>query len=94
MNKQVYAIGIVGANDYMLGKISGWKDIICYGESFQERCFARSVTELERDGETQEMSLMYAETTEDKFETLCKHICDAYSKVKGFELIIIGNITE
>ena len=94
MNKQVYAFGIVGANDYMLGKISGWKDIICYGESFQEKRFAQSVTELERDGEMQEMSLMYTETTEDKFETLCKHICDAYGNVKGFELIIIGNVTE
>ena len=26
MNKQVYAFGIVGANEYMLGKISGWGD--------------------------------------------------------------------
>lgn len=94
MNKQVYAFGIVGANDYMLGKISGWKDIICYGESFQEKRFAQNVTELERDGEMQEMSLMYTETTEDKFEMLCKHIRDAYSDVKGFELIIIGNVTE
>lgn len=94
MNKQVYAFGIVGANEYMLGKISGWGDIICDGESFQEKSFARSVTELERDGGIQEMSLMYTETTEDKFETLCKHIRDAYSDIKGFELIIIGNVTE
>lgn len=94
MNKQVYAFGIVGANEYMLGKISGWGDIICDGESFQEKRFARSVTELERFGETQIMSFMYTETTEDKFETLCKHIRDAYSDVKGFELIIIGNVTE
>lgn len=94
MNKQVYAFGIVGANEYMLGKISGWGDSICYGESFQEKRFSQSVTELERDGKTQEMDLMYMETTEDKFEMLCKHIRDAYSDIKGFELIIIGNVTE
>lgn len=94
MNKQLYAFGIVGANEYMLGKISGWGDIICDGESFQEKRFAWKRTDLERDGKTQEMELMYTETTEDKFETLCKHIRDAYSDVKGFELIIIGNVTE
>lgn len=94
MNKQVYAFGIVGANDYMLGKISGWRDIICYGESFQERHFANNEVDLEGEDETQNMTIMYAETTEDKFETLCKHICDAYSKIKVFELKLISNVTE
>lgn len=80
-----YHIYVLGANDFMRGKISGYLDCLCEEDILDTRKHY-AIINFKQDSLQRNPILIQIDTTIDKLEKCINIIKTLYEKVEGFDI--------